>query len=178
MDNKISDEGADAFSAAICSGNAPKGFVLDLRKNPQISKKGIEALARAVAYQNKFNNKQITLQHEKTKIIEKAYQDLDEMTFQFYKIDCALNDVLPQIIFYAWHSEETTFSQPTQYPDHIPLSWLDHIRRVLNRYQPNEYKGPVHLITGYPASFFITPYADFRADNTEATPELNSPNLS
>ncbi|WP_419420773.1 hypothetical protein ACNVED_05620 [Legionella sp. D16C41] len=124
---QISPKGIKAFVDALKSGKFPKGLTLNFRDNPVSDADAID-LAEACAYQNHFNHKQITLIGIEQSILDEAkkkliikiqtvslsikHQPQGTLSPEGKAILC--HYLLPRIIFFAIHLEQTEFDQPTK----------------------------------------------------------------
>lgn len=123
--NFIDDIGVEHITRALQSGNVPHRLTIKIKWNPHISQSGYQGLARALAYQNKFNCKQITIEGIPPNISQEAFNELEQSTFALASVALdATNqgstlkglpsNLIPVIMFFAQTDGETKFNQPTR----------------------------------------------------------------
>jgi hypothetical protein len=110
---------------ALQSGKFPPGLMVNLAYK-QIRDVGAEAIANACAYQNHFNHKKIIVKGIAESLLNEARNNLiaqcKAMTYSVKKHpefvqsqrSNAFRDILPRIMFFATHPEQTQFEQPTK----------------------------------------------------------------
>lgn len=122
--SNIGIEGISSITQALQSGNAPLGLCIDL--GDKISEESAEKIAKAVAYQNHFNQKQIRCEGLDDRFLAKATADLLHqcriLGLTINKLDCITTpsgkdqlhgSLFPRIMFFICHDEVNEFDQPT-----------------------------------------------------------------